>query len=97
MHKVASWFVGRSNSVRKTRPLAIMGDDSPGSHGSFPKNILARTKFDGRFAVTNSRGIRSPELRPLRRAGEARQNDGKKSGPRSVRHYQFRLGLCPSV
>src|SRR6266403_903891 len=29
MHNVASCFVGRSNSVRKTRPFAIMGDDSP--------------------------------------------------------------------
>src|SRR5436190_20054049 len=29
MHKVANCFVARSNSVRKTRPFEIMGEDSP--------------------------------------------------------------------
>src|SRR4029077_20554294 len=40
MHKVASCFVGRSNSVRKTRPFAIMGDDSPDPTAVFQRKFL---------------------------------------------------------
>ena len=39
MHKVASCFVGRSNSVRKTRPFAIMGDDSPDPTAVFQRTF----------------------------------------------------------
>src|ERR1700687_2099967 len=39
MHKVASCFVSRSNSVRKTRPFAIMGDDSPAPTGVFQRTF----------------------------------------------------------
>jgi hypothetical protein len=38
-----------------------------GSQRNFPKNVLARAEFNRRFAIANSRRIRSPELRPLRR------------------------------
>src|SRR5438034_6382030 len=39
MHKVASCFVARSNSVRNTRPFAIMGDDSPDPTGVFQRTF----------------------------------------------------------
>src|SRR6202030_3944730 len=48
MHKVASCFAGRSNSVRKTRPFAIMGDDSPD-----PTAVFQRTFWLG----LNSTGV----------------------------------------
>src|SRR5579872_6256960 len=35
MHTVASCFAARSNSVRKTRPLAITGDESPAPAAAF--------------------------------------------------------------
>src|ERR1700730_6067034 len=60
MHKVASCFVGRSNSVRKTRPFAIMGDDSPD-----PTAVFQRTFWLGPNATG---GLPSPipdEFGPL--------------------------------
>src|SRR6266851_1133990 len=39
MHNVASCFVGLSNSVRKTRPFAIMGDDSPDPTAVFQRTF----------------------------------------------------------
>src|ERR1700694_3112534 len=39
MHKGASCFIARSNSVRKTRPLAMMGDDSPAPTGVFQRTF----------------------------------------------------------
>src|SRR5437660_7237861 len=39
MHKVASSFVARSNSVRRTRPFAIMGDDSPAPTAAFQRTF----------------------------------------------------------
>src|SRR5580704_2475679 len=39
MHKVASCFVARSNSVRKTRPFEIMGDDSPALTAVFQRTF----------------------------------------------------------
>src|ERR1700687_2754411 len=52
MHKVASCFVSRSNSVRKTRPLAIMGDDSPA-----PTAVFQRTFWLG---PNSTGGLPSP-------------------------------------
>src|SRR5579872_4866669 len=60
MHKVASSFVGRSNSVRKTRPFAIMGDDSPD-----PTAVFQRTFWLG---PNSTGGLPSPipeEFGPL--------------------------------
>src|SRR4029077_15676469 len=60
MHKVASCFVGRSNSVRKTRPFAIMGDDSPD-----PTAVFQRTFWLG---PNSTGGLPSPipeEFGPL--------------------------------
>src|SRR5580700_192797 len=52
MHKVASCFVGRSNSVRKTRPFARMGDDSPE-----PTAVFQRTFWLG---PNSAGGLPSP-------------------------------------
>src|SRR5262249_60704145 len=41
-HRVASCLFARSNSVRKTRPSQMMGDDSPG-----PKAVFQRTLWSG--------------------------------------------------
>src|SRR6266481_4098193 len=60
MHKVASCFVGLSNSVRKTRPFAIMGDDSPD-----PTAVFQRTFWLG---PNSTGGLPSPipeEFAPL--------------------------------
>src|SRR5437899_528292 len=60
MHKVASCFVGRSNSVRKTRPFAMMGDDSPD-----PTAVFQRTFWLG---PNSTGGLPSPipdEFGPL--------------------------------
>src|SRR5579864_8545309 len=60
MHKVASCFVGRSNSVRKIRPFAIMGDDSPD-----PTAVFQRTFWLG---PNSTGGLPSPipeEFGPL--------------------------------
>src|SRR5437879_8804125 len=60
MHKVASCFAGRSNSVRKTRPFAIMGDDSPD-----PTAVFQRTFWLG---PNSTGGLPSPipeEFGPL--------------------------------
>src|SRR6267142_4904566 len=60
MHKVASCFVARSNSVRKTRPLAIMGDESPD-----PTAVFQRTFWLG---PNSTGGLPSPipeEFGPL--------------------------------
>src|ERR1700730_2086015 len=60
MHKVASCFVGRSNSVRKTRPFAIMGDESPD-----PTAVFQRTF---RLGPNSTGGLPSPipeEFGPL--------------------------------
>src|SRR5207245_1217514 len=60
MHKVTSCFVGRSNSVRKTRPFAIMGDDSPD-----PTAVFQRTFWLG---PNSTGGLPSPipeEFGPL--------------------------------
>src|SRR6266849_3729148 len=60
MHKVASCFVARSNSVRKTRPFAIMGDDSPD-----PTTVFQRTFWLG---PNSTGGLPSPipdEFGPL--------------------------------
>src|ERR1700730_14716905 len=60
MHKVASCFVGRSNSVRKTRPFAIMGEDSPD-----PTAVFQRTFWLG---PNSTGGLPSPipeEFGPL--------------------------------
>src|SRR5258706_13232771 len=52
MHKVASCFVARSNSVRKTRPLEITGDDSPD-----PTGVFQRTFW---FGSNSTGGLPSP-------------------------------------
>src|SRR4029077_12974412 len=60
MHKVASCFVGRSNSVREMRPFAIMGDDSPD-----PTAVFQRTFW---FGPNSTGGWPSPipeEFGPL--------------------------------
>src|SRR5258708_4433724 len=60
MHKVASCFVVRSNSVRKTRPLAMMGDDNPD-----PTAVFQRTFWLG---PNSTGGLPSPipeEFGPL--------------------------------
>src|SRR5258707_10625777 len=60
MHKVASCFVDRSNSVRKTRPFAMMGDDSPD-----PTAVFQRTFW---FGPNSTGGLPSPipeEFGPL--------------------------------
>src|SRR5438128_7603914 len=60
MHKVASCFVPRSNSVRKTRPFAIIGDDSPD-----PTAVFQRTLWLG---PNSTGGLPSPipeEFGPL--------------------------------
>src|SRR5215471_5321240 len=60
MHKVASCFVGRSNSVRKMRPFAITGDDSPD-----PTAVFQRTFWLG---PNSTGGLPSPipeEFGPL--------------------------------
>src|SRR5437660_4027723 len=60
MHKVASSFVARSNSVRRTRPFAIMGDDSPA-----PTAVFQRTFWVG---PNSTGGLPSPipeEFAPL--------------------------------
>src|SRR5467141_5401845 len=60
MHKVASCFAGRSNSVRKTRPFAIIGDDSPD-----PTAVFQRTFWLG---LNSTGGLPSPipeEFGPL--------------------------------
>src|SRR5437879_10627045 len=60
MHKVAICFVARSNSVRKTRPFAIMGDDSPD-----PTAVFQRTFWLG---PNSTGGLPSPipeEFGPL--------------------------------
>src|SRR4051812_36775188 len=48
MHRVASCFAAGSNSVRKTRPFAIIGDDSPA-----PTAVFQRTFWLG----PNSTGV----------------------------------------
>src|SRR3954468_20481830 len=60
MHNVASCFVDRSNSVRKTRPFAIMGDDNPE-----PTAVFQRTLWLGSNSTS---GLPSPipeEFGPL--------------------------------
>src|SRR6266853_5462277 len=60
MHKVASCFVARSNSVRKTRPFVTMGDDSPA-----PTAVFQRTFWLG---PNSTGGLPSPipeEFGPL--------------------------------
>src|SRR6266699_814730 len=60
MHKVASCFVALSNSVRKARPFAMMGDDSPG-----PTAVFQRTFWLG---PNSTGGLPSPipeEFGPL--------------------------------
>src|SRR5712691_4911957 len=60
MHKVARCFVARSNSVRKTRPLVTMGDDSPA-----PTAVFQRTFWLG---PNSTGGLPSPipeEFGPL--------------------------------
>src|SRR2546423_113583 len=60
MHKVAICFVARSNSVRKTRPFAITGDDSPD-----PTAVFQRTFWLG---PNSTGGLPSPipeEFGPL--------------------------------
>src|SRR6266849_2609592 len=47
MHKVASCFFGRSNSVRKPRPFAIMGDDSPDPTAVFQRTLWLRSNSMG--------------------------------------------------
>src|SRR5260370_12026786 len=39
MHNVASCFGARSNSVTKTRPFEIIGDDSPAPTGAFQRTF----------------------------------------------------------
>src|SRR5438876_3561475 len=67
-------------------------------HRRLPKDVLVGAKVNGRCAVAESRGIRSSKLRPprlaavLRRAREARHNDGcQKSDPTSSYHDRFLL------
>src|SRR5207253_4840453 len=61
-------------------PNAGRRQSGPDRH--FPANLLAGAKVNGRSAAAKSRGIRSSKLGPplfvdvLRRAGEARQNNG---------------------
>src|SRR5467141_1779830 len=60
MHKVASSFVARSYSVRRTRPFAIIGDDSPD-----PTAVFQRTFWLG---PNSTGGLPSPipeEFGPL--------------------------------
>src|ERR1700720_3537018 len=60
MHKVASCFVGRSNSVRKTRRFAMIGEDSPD-----PTAVFQRTFWLG---PNSTGGLPSPipeEFGPL--------------------------------
>src|SRR5882672_928900 len=60
MHKVASCFVARSNAVRRTRPFAIIGDDSPD-----PTVVFQRTFWLG---PNSTGGLPSPipeEFGPL--------------------------------
>src|SRR5579859_2899253 len=71
MHKVASCFVDRSNSVRKTRPFVIMGDDSPA-----PTAVFQRTFWLG---PNSTGGLPSPipeEFGPL--------NCGQSAAPAKV-------------
>src|SRR5262249_46220380 len=62
------------------------GRRKPGPDRSFPEHVLIRTKFNGWFPVADSRRIWPPELRPLRRACEIRQEDGDYNGPRNSFH-----------
>src|SRR5439155_4456238 len=55
-----SCFVGRSNSVRKTRPFAIMGDDSPDPIAVFQRTFCRGPNSTGGF--TNSWRTRSPKF-----------------------------------
>src|SRR6185436_501736 len=60
MHKVASRFVARSKSLRKMRPLATMGDDSPDPTAAFQRRFWLGPNSTG--------GLPSPipeELGPL--------------------------------
>src|ERR1700730_12496651 len=60
MHHLASCLAARSNSVRKTRPFAMMGDDSPD-----PTAVFQRTFWLG---PNSTGGLPSPipeELGPL--------------------------------
>src|ERR1035441_6340957 len=47
MHRVASCFVAGSNSVRKTRPFATMGDDSPEPTAVFQSTFLVGLNSTG--------------------------------------------------
>src|SRR4030095_11598269 len=69
-------------------------------HSSLPNDVFVGAKVNGRSAFADSRGIRSSKLRPprlgavLRRADEARQNDGcQKSDQRSSYHDGFLFGF----
>src|SRR5262245_6494106 len=69
------------------------GRRQPRPDGSLPKDILVWAKVNGRFALAESRGIRSSKLRPphlaalLRPNNDARQNDGcQKSDQRNSFH-----------
>src|SRR5258706_3924316 len=71
MHNVASCFVAGSNSVKKARPFAIMGDDNPA-----PTAVFQRTFWLG---LNSTGGFPSPipeEFGPL--------NCGHSSAPAKV-------------
>src|ERR1700688_5199816 len=96
MHKVASCFAGRSNSVRKTRPFAMMGDDSPD-----PTAVFQRTFWLG---PNSTGGLPSPipeEFGPLncRHSAPPAKLDSAPVARRVIQEarliIKFRLGLCP--
>src|SRR5215472_15151771 len=58
-------LVGRAIELREEdAPIRNDRRRDSRSNGSFPKHILIGTKLDRRLTVSDSRGIRPPELRP---------------------------------
>src|SRR5262249_11030535 len=47
MHRVASCLFARSNSVRKTRPSQMMGDDRPAPTAVFHRTFWSGPKWTG--------------------------------------------------
>ena len=103
MHSVASFLFVLIELRQKNTSLPNDGRRQSRPHSSLPQDVLVGAKVNGRFAFTDSRGIRSSKLGPphlgavLRRTREARQNHGwQKSDPKSSSHEEFRVGICPS-
>src|ERR1700724_3637729 len=84
MHKVASCFVARSNSVRKTRPFEIMGDDSPDPTAVFQSTFWLGPNSTG--------GLPSPipeELGPL--------NCGHSTAPAKLDRTTVATAMIPEL